>query len=108
MGLDVDGPPVEVHGHPPGSGWNGHYRQRLYHALVAGCAETGDLLEGELHPGASHLGKWALKLTLGVGGPDSGTAVSYGDGAPGCGILGTPVAGGSEVAKCALHRTNPQ
>ena len=27
MYLDVDGLPVEVHGHPPGSEWNGYYRQ---------------------------------------------------------------------------------
>ena len=27
MVLDVDGLPVEVHGHPPGSEWNGYYRQ---------------------------------------------------------------------------------
>ena len=66
MVLDLDGLPVEVHGHPPGSEWNGHYHQRMYHALVASCAETGDLLDGELHPGARHLGKVALKFALGV------------------------------------------
>ena len=33
---------------------------------VASCAETGDLIDGELFPGASHLGKRALKLTLRV------------------------------------------
>ena len=41
-----DGLPVEVHGHPPGSEWNGYYRQRMYHGLVASCAETGDLIDG--------------------------------------------------------------
>ena len=66
MYLDVDGLPVEVHGHPPGSEWNGYYRQRMYHGLVASCAETGDLIDGEIYPGASYLGKQALKLTLRV------------------------------------------
>ncbi len=66
MYLDVDGLPVEVHGHPPGSEWNGYYRQRMYHGLVASCAETGDLIDGEIFPGASYLGKKALKLTLRV------------------------------------------
>ena len=56
-GMDVDGLPVEVHGHPPGSEWNGYYRQRMYHGLVASCAETGDLIDGEIFPGASYLGK---------------------------------------------------
>ena len=66
MVLDVDGLPVEVHGHPPGSEWNGYYRQRMYHGLVASCGETGDLIDGEIFPGASYLGKQALKLTLRV------------------------------------------
>ena len=66
MVLDVDGLPVEVHGHPPGSEWNGYYRQRMYHGLVASCGETGDLIDGEIYPGASYLGKQALKLTLRV------------------------------------------
>ncbi len=30
------------------------------------CAETGDLIDGEIFPGASYLGKKALKLTLRV------------------------------------------
>ncbi len=66
MYLDVDGLPVEVHGYPPGSEWNGYYRQRMYHGLVASCAETGDLIDGEIFPGASSLGKKALKLALRV------------------------------------------
>ena len=31
---------------------------------MASCAETGDLLDGELYPGASYLGDKALKMTL--------------------------------------------
>ena len=45
---------------------NGYYRQRMDHGLVASCAETGDLIDGEIFPGASYLGKKALKLTLRV------------------------------------------
>ena len=66
MVLDVDGLPVEVHGHQPGSQWSGYYHQRMYPGLVASCAETGDLLDGELYPGASYLGDKALKMTLRV------------------------------------------
>ena len=57
MVLDVDGLPVEVHGHPPGSEWNGYYRQRMYHGLVASCAETGDLIDGEIFPEPATWGK---------------------------------------------------
>ena len=64
MFLDVDGLPVEVHGRQPGSQWSGYYRQRMYLGLVASCGETGDLIDGELFPGASYLGNKALKLTL--------------------------------------------
>jgi len=49
--LDVDSLPVEVHGHQPGSEWNGHYGRRIYHPLIASCAETGDLLDAVLRPG---------------------------------------------------------
>lgn len=49
--LDVDSLPVEVHGHQPGSEWNGHYGRRIYHPLIACCAETGDLLDAVLRPG---------------------------------------------------------
>ena len=66
MVLDVDGLPVEVHGRPPGSAWNGHYHQRMYLGLVASCSETGDLIDREIYPGASYLGNKALKLTLRV------------------------------------------
>ena len=92
MYLDVDGLPVEVHGHPPGSEWNGYYRQRMYHGLVASCAETGDLIDGEIFPGASYLGKKALdcgpragRATATTGAGDavtSGRGVSSGEAAP--------------------------
>src|SRR4051812_19457236 len=52
--IDVDGLPVEVHGEQPGSAWNGHYQQRMYHPIVACAAETGDLLDARLRPGNAH------------------------------------------------------
>ena len=64
--IDVDGLPVEVHGHQPGSEWNGYYGQRMYQALVASCAETGDMLDGGIRPGASYLADDALEFILDV------------------------------------------
>jgi carbonic anhydrase/acetyltransferase-like protein (isoleucine patch superfamily) len=49
--IDVDGLPVEVHGEQPGSAWNGHYHQRMYHPIIACAAETGDMLDARLRPG---------------------------------------------------------
>ena len=46
--IDVDSLPIEVHGHQPGSAWNGHYHKRMYHPLVASVAETGDNLDARL------------------------------------------------------------
>ena len=57
--LDIDSLPVEVHGHQPGSAWNGHYGRRIYHPLIASCAETGDLLDGVLRPGQVGSRRWA-------------------------------------------------
>jgi hypothetical protein len=51
VSLDIDGLPIEVHGNQPGSAWNGHYHQRMYHPLVASVAETGDLLDARLRAG---------------------------------------------------------
>ena len=33
--VDMDSLPIEVHGHQPGTAYNGHYRLRCYHPLVA-------------------------------------------------------------------------
>lgn len=49
--LDIDGLPLEVHGHQPGAMWNGHYGGRIYDPLVASAAETGDMLDSWLRPG---------------------------------------------------------
>ena len=62
--LDVDSLPIEVHGHQPGSAWNGHYHQRMYHPLVACAAETGDLLDARLRRGNAHTAEGALAFIL--------------------------------------------
>src|SRR3954464_3042003 len=62
--IDVDGLPVEVHGEQPGSAWNGHYHQRMYHPIIACAAETGDLLDARLRPGNAHTAEGALDFVL--------------------------------------------
>lgn len=62
--VDVDSLPIEVHGAQPGSAWNGHYHQRMYHPIVAGIAETGDLLDARLRDGNAHTAEGALEFIL--------------------------------------------
>jgi Transposase DDE domain group 1 len=62
--LDIDGLPIEVHGTQPGSAWNGHYHQRMYHPLVASVAETGDLIDARLRAGNAHTAEGALDFIL--------------------------------------------
>ena len=62
--IDVDSLPVEVHGAQPGSAWNGHYRQRMYHPIIACAAETGDMLDARLRPGNAHTAEGALDFVL--------------------------------------------
>jgi hypothetical protein len=62
--IDVDGLPVEVHGHQPGSAHNGYYHGRIYHPLVATAAETGDLLDVRLREGNAHTAECALDFIL--------------------------------------------
>lgn len=52
--VDVDSLPAVVHGHQPGSRYNGHYRERIYHPLIATAGEHGDLLGGRLRHGNVH------------------------------------------------------
>lgn len=52
--IDVDSLPIEVHGHQPGSAYNGHYHTRIFHPLIASIAETGDLIDAQLRPGNAH------------------------------------------------------
>lgn len=49
--LDIDGLPIEVHGHQGGSAYHGLYGTRIYSPLVASLAETGDMVGGLLREG---------------------------------------------------------
>ena len=49
--LDIDGLPIEVHGHQGGSAYHGHVGARITSPLVASLAETGDMLGGLLREG---------------------------------------------------------
>lgn len=60
--VDVDSLPIEVHGQQPLSEHNGHYGARIYHPLVASCAETGDMLDAWLRPGNVHTADGALEF----------------------------------------------
>jgi len=62
--IDVDSLPVEVHGHQVGSEWNKYYGRRIYHPLVASCAETGDLLDAVLRPGKVGTAEGGLAFIL--------------------------------------------
>ena len=64
MTVDVDSLPIEVHGHQPGSEYNGHYHARIYHPLVASLGDTGDLLDVQLRKGAAHTAEGALDFIL--------------------------------------------
>lgn len=64
--IDVDGLPIDVHGHQPGSEYNGHYHARIYHPIVASLAETGDLVDLRLREGNVHSAEGALEFVLSV------------------------------------------
>jgi hypothetical protein len=64
--VDVDGLPVEVHGHQEGSAYNGHYGVRMYHPIVASMAQTGDLLDVRLREGNVHSASGALEFISGL------------------------------------------
>lgn len=48
--VDLDSLPNEVHGHQPGSAYNGHYHCRCFHPLVVSW-EFGDFLGAKLREG---------------------------------------------------------
>jgi hypothetical protein len=62
--LDLDSFPIEVHGHQKGSSYNGHYRKRVFHPLIANLAQTGDILGCTLREGQVHTANGALELVL--------------------------------------------
>lgn len=61
--LDLDSLPYEVHGHQPGSAYNGHYRTRCYHPLVASVLGRF-FLGARLRPGNVHTADGGLDFVL--------------------------------------------
>lgn len=66
LSIDIDSLPIGVHGNQPGSAWNGHYHQRMYHPLIASVAQTGDLLDARLRAGNAHTAEGGLEFILDV------------------------------------------
>ena len=66
--LDVDSMPVMSHGQQPGSVWNGYYRGRCFHPLMALHGETGTLLAARLRPGNVQSSQDARDFVLDVVG----------------------------------------
>lgn len=64
--IDIDSLPVEVHGEQPGSAWNGYYRRRVYHPIVASAGETGDIVDLRLREGQVHTADGGLEFVLEV------------------------------------------
>lgn len=62
--MDVDSLPIEVAGHQPGSAYNGHYHERVYHPLIASIAETGDILDAKLRKGNVHTADGSVAFIL--------------------------------------------
>ena len=78
--IDLDSLPAEVHGRQPGSEWNGYYRARVYHPLVASVGETGDLLDVRLRKGGGAHGGGRARLHRRGPGPGGAVPLREGDG----------------------------
>lgn len=52
--LDIDSFPLEVYGSQDGAGYNGYYRRKIYHPLVAGLSAGGDFDSRRLGDGLVH------------------------------------------------------
>ena len=52
--MDMDSVHIKAHGNQPGARRNGHQKDKTFHALVALCAERGDMLGGVVRPGNVH------------------------------------------------------
>ena len=62
--LDIDALPIPVEGHQPGSAYNGHFHETVYHPLVTTAAELGDLLAVRLRRGQAHCAEGACQTVL--------------------------------------------
>lgn len=61
--LDLDSLPWRVHGHQPGTAWNGHYRMCCYHPLVV-RSSMGVYLGAKLRPGNVHTAEGGMAFAL--------------------------------------------
>ena len=61
----MPGPRRARRGPRPASAWNGYYRRRVYHPIVAG-GETGDILDLRLREGQVHTADGGLEFVLEV------------------------------------------
>lgn len=52
--LDIDSFPIEVHGSQEGAAYNGYYRKKMYHPIVASFAPEGDYDAPALGDGIVH------------------------------------------------------
>lgn len=52
--IDIDSFPIETYGYQMGSLYNGYYKHKCYHPLVAMLAETGDIIDVMLRDGNVH------------------------------------------------------
>ena len=62
--LDIDSLPIKVHGHQPGSEYNGHYHHRVYHPIIATLGGQGDILDLCLREGNVHTAQSSLEFIL--------------------------------------------
>ncbi len=62
--LDFDALPIPVEGHQPGSAYNGHFHETVYHPLITTCAELGDMLGARLRRGNAHAAEGATEMVL--------------------------------------------
>lgn len=62
--VDFDSTMFEVYGTQGGSAWNGHYKCRGYHPLLAQVAETGDWVGGQLRSGEVWTAEGAVEFVL--------------------------------------------
>lgn len=61
--VDLDSFPHEVHGHQPGTAYNGHYRMRCFHPIVASL-DGRYFLGGRLREGNVHTADGGLEFAL--------------------------------------------
>jgi len=64
--VDIDSYNLTVHGHQPGSAYNGYYHERCYHPIAAMFAPTGDWIDVALREGNVHTANGAAEFIFGV------------------------------------------